>query len=161
MPFINGGTWRIEIGDGQTTEKFGVIGGETSFDWSRQAKEYDNSSKDDDAYSFVGYGAKTISIRAAGKTKLPDTGLERADAVSRAATPTVNIRIVEIASAVVKYEGLMGIGNISVSFSNDEPSTWSFDLKSAATPTKDNLGATSPPAPPSPPPPPSPAAARQ
>lgn len=143
MPFVEGGLWRIEIGDGVTpTPGYNVIGGETSFDWSRQTKEFDNSSKDDGAYAATGFGSKSVSIRVSGKVKLPDTGLERADDVSKLATPTTMVRIVEIATDIVKYEGSMGIPNFSSSFSNDEPATYNFDLKSAAAPTVDDLGAT-------------------
>jgi predicted secreted protein len=135
-----GKDWRVEIGDGATpTEAFTPIGGEVSFDWSRSSKEIDLSSKDDGQYAATGYGQQSVQVSVNGKVSLPDTGLEAASDLAKAATPVGNMRIVK--GAIVKYEGAMAIGNFSTTHPNDEVCTWKFDLKSAAAPTVDDLGA--------------------
>lgn len=135
-----GKNWRVEIGDGLVSEGFDAIGGETGFDWSRSSKEIDTSSKDDGNYATKGYGRQSVNIQVNGKVSLPDAGLERAADVAKSATPEVNIRITK--GAVVKFEGLMAIGNFSTSHPDDEVCTYRFDLSTAAAPDVDDLGAT-------------------
>ena len=143
MTSIMGGKWRIEIGDGQATEEFDPIGGETGFEWSRSSKEQDLSSKDDGEWDSYGYSRRSVSIRVNGKVKLPDAGLERADAVTRSTSRKATIRIVVIETEVVKFQGLCGLSEISGSFPDDAPATYNFSCKSSGAPTVDNLGATS------------------
>jgi len=133
--------WRIEVGDGQATEDFDLVGGEVAFDWSRSSKEIDTSSKDDGAYGTAGYGRQSVSFRANGKLKLPDPGIERIATVSKSATPELTLRVTK--GGIVKYEGKVAIGNFSLSFPDDDVATYSYEAKSAAAPTIDNLGATS------------------
>ena len=136
-----GKNWRLKIGDGEASEAFDAIGGEGGLDWTRQSKEIDTGSKDTGQYGTMGYGRQTVSFRVSGKLTLPDTGLERADEIAKSATPEVNVRVEK--SGVVKFAGLMAIGNFSCTFPDDEVCTYSFDMKTAEAPTTDNLPATS------------------
>ena len=136
-----GSTWRVEVGDGQTTESFLTIGGEVSFDWERSSKEIDTSSKDDGAYASSGYGSQSVTITPNGKLKLPDPGLQRLVALSKLQPPIGNIKVVK--GAVVKYSGSMSVGNLSTTHPNDDVCTWKCTLKLAAAPTVDDLGASS------------------
>ena len=88
----------------------------------------------------MGYGRQTVSFRVSGKLTLPDTGLERADEIAKSATPEVNVQVVK--GSIVKFEGLVSIGNVSCSFPDDEVATYSFDMKVADAPVTDDLGAT-------------------
>jgi len=133
--------WRIEVGDGQETPGFAKVGGEVSFEWSRSSKEIDTSSKDDGSYATMGYGRQSVSIRANGKLKLPDVGIERISVIAKSPTPELMVRITK--GEIVKYEGLVAVGNFSLSFPDDDVATYSYEMKSAAAPTVDNLGATS------------------
>jgi len=135
-----GKNWRLKIGDGGGTEAFDAIGGEGTLDWGRQSKEIDTSSKDTGQYGTMGYGRQTVTFRVSGKLTLPDDGLERVDQIAKSATPEVNVQVVK--GAVVKFEGLVSIGNFSVSFPDDEVATYSFDMKVADVPVTDDLGAT-------------------
>ena len=134
-----GKNWRVKIGDGEASEAFDVIGGEGSFDWNRQSKEIDTSSKDDGAYATMGYGRQSITFSVSGKLKLPDVGLERVDEIAKSGTPEVNVQITK--GAIVKYQGLIAIGNFSCSFPDNDVATFTFDMKAAAVPTVDDLGA--------------------
>lgn len=136
-----GKNWRVKIGDGEVSEAFDTIGGEVGFEWSRSSKEIDTSTKDDGQYATRGYGRQTVTIRVNGKVSLPDDGLERAAEVAKSATPEVNVQITK--GAVVKFEGLMAIGNFSTSHPDDDVCTYSFDLSTAEAPETDDLGATS------------------
>jgi predicted secreted protein len=135
-----GKNWRIAVGDGAGPEVFTEIAGEVSFDWSRSSKEIDTSSKDDGAYATIGYGRQSVSISVSGKLTLPDAdGLERVAEVSKSATPQCNFKIMK--GAAVKFAGTMSIGNLSTTHADDEVCTYKFDLKTAAAPTTDDLGA--------------------
>jgi predicted secreted protein len=135
-----GKEWRVKIGDGEAVEGFLLIGGELSFDWSRSSQEIDESSKDDGAYGSTSFGQQKISIKVNGNVKLPDPGLERAAEVSKSSPPETRVQIVR--GAVVKFDGLIAIGNFSTSHPKDGPVTYSFDLANKGAPTVDNLGAT-------------------
>ncbi|BBC72921.1 conserved hypothetical protein [Altererythrobacter sp. B11] len=135
-----GNTWRIKIGDGEAPEEFELIGGEGSFEWNRQSKEIDTASKDDGSYAPVGFGRQTITIPVNGKLRLPDAGLERVDAVAKTHPHEVMAQITK--GAIVKYQGLVAIGNFSTAFPDDEACTFRFDMKAAAVPIIDDLGAT-------------------
>jgi hypothetical protein len=137
-----GQTWRIEIGDGTTgTENFLPIAGEVTFDWTRTSKEIDLSSKDDGAYAATGYGSQKVTISPSGKLKLPDPGLQRLSAVSKLIPPVETVKIMK--GAIVKYQGLMGVGNFSTAHPNDDVCTWKCDLTAVAAPTVDDIGASS------------------
>jgi len=134
-----GKDWRINIGDGEETEAFDVLGGEGSFDWSRQSDEIDLSSKDDGVYKSSSYGQQAITFSVSGKVKLPDDGLERASEVAKTSPPEVNIKVMK--GTIVKYAGKVGIGNFSASFPGDGPATYTFEMKNVGAPTTDDLGA--------------------
>ena len=63
-----------------------------------------------------------------------------ADEIAKSATPEVNVQVVK--GSIVKFEGLVSIGNFSCSFPDDEVATYSFDMKVADAPVTDDLGAT-------------------
>jgi predicted secreted protein len=136
-----GKNWRLKIGDGASPEVFTVVGGEGSLDWTRQSKEIDTSSKDTGQYATMAYGRQSVSFKISGKLTLPDTGLERVADIAQSATPEVNIQITK--GSIVKFEGLVSVGNFSTSFPDDDACTYSADMKAAETPTVDDLGATS------------------
>ena len=69
------------------------------------------------------------------------SGDERVDEIAKSGTPEVNVQICK--GAIVKFQGLLAIGNFSVSFPDDDVATYSFEMKTAAVPTIDNLPATS------------------
>ena len=135
-----GKNWRLKFGDGEASEAFDASGGEGGLDWTRQSMEIDTGSKDTGQYGTMGYGRQTVSFRVSGKLTLPDTGLERADEIAKSATPEVNVQVVK--GSIVKFEGLVSIGNFSCSFPDDEVATYSFDMKVADAPVTDDLGAT-------------------
>lgn len=132
--------WRIQIGDGATPEVFTNIGGEISFDWKRSSQEQDESTKDDGIYGSSSFGQQKITFSVNGNVKLPDAGLEAAFAASKASPPEVNVKVVK--GAIVKYAGLVAIGNFSSSFPKDGSATYSFDMVNVGAPTTDDLGAT-------------------
>lgn len=136
-----GKDWRLKIGDGADPEVFSTVGGEGQLDWKRSSDTIDLSSKDDGVYKSQGYGAQAITLSLSGKVKLPDTGLEAVFDASKATPPEVTVQIVK--GAVVKFEGLVGVGNFSSSFPNDGPATYSFDMTNIGVPTTDDLGAVS------------------
>jgi hypothetical protein len=140
MGVENGEDWRIKIGDGAGTEAFNAIGGEVSFSWARSSSDIDKSSKDNSVYATGTYGRQQLTISVNGKTTLPDTGLERVNTIQKSATPEANVRIVK--GTIIKFEGLMAVGNFNGEFPDQGPSTYSFTLKPAAVPTTDNLAAT-------------------
>lgn len=135
-----GQTWRIKVGDGADPEVFVTIGGEVSFDWERSSKEIDTSSKDDGYLASTGYGSQKITITPNGKLKLPDPGLSKLVAASKAVPPTINVEIVS--GEVVQYAGEVAVGNFSTTHPNDDVCTWKCTLAASAVPTTDNLGAT-------------------
>lgn len=135
-----GKDWRISIGDGADPEVFAVIGGETSFDWKRSSQEQDISDKDSGIYGASSYGQQKISFSFAGNLKLPDAGFLKAENASKASPPQVMIQVKK--GAVIKFHGLVAIGNFSASFPTTGPATYSFDAANAAAPIVDDLGAT-------------------
>jgi hypothetical protein len=114
--------WRVQIGDGATPEVFTDIGGEISFDWKRSSEEIDESTKDDGIYGSSTFGQQKITISVNGNVKLPDTALEAAATASKASPPQVNVKLVK--GAIVKFAGLVAIGNFSCSFPKSGPATY-------------------------------------
>lgn len=131
---------RVYLSDGTDPANWLPIGGETTMSPKRSSTELDTSSKDDGIYGSTDYGQQKITVSVSGNLKLPDAGLERADAVSKLSPPQTPVRIMK--GAVVRYEGLMAIGNFSSEFPNNGIATYSFDLANVGAPTTDNLTAT-------------------
>lgn len=137
MATERGADWRIEV-NGTGTE-FDPIGGEISFDWSRTSNEIDESTKDDGMYGSTSYGQQKINFRVNGNVKLPDPGLTRISAVSKASPPETIIRVTK--GEIVKFEGLVAVGNFSSTHPKDGPVTYTFDMVNKGAPVKDDFGA--------------------
>ncbi len=135
-----GNDWRIKIGDGATPEVFTVIGGETSLDWTRTSQEQDISDKDTGTYGASSFSQQKITFKIAGNLKLPDAGLAELDAASKASPPQVMVQVMR--GAVVKYKGLVSVGNFSVTAPTVGPVTYTADMVNAAAPITDDLTAT-------------------
>jgi hypothetical protein len=133
-----GKDWRVHIKSAAT---FIAIGGETSFDWKRSSAEQDLSDKDSGVYGATSYGQQKINFSISGNLKLPDPGLELASDTSKASPPQVEIKVMN--GAIVKFHGLVAIGNFSSSFPTTGPATFSLDAVNAAAPIVDDLGADS------------------
>lgn len=138
MATERGADWRIEV-KAEAAEDYNSIGGEISFDWSRSSNEIDESTKDDGIYGSTSYGQQKISFRVNGNVKLPDSGLSRVAAVSKSSPPETLIRVTK--GAIVKFEGLVAVGNFSSTHPKDGPVTYSFDMANKGAPTVDNFAA--------------------
>jgi predicted secreted protein len=132
-----GKDWRVHFKTGAST--FVAIGGETSLSWTRSSAEQDISDKDSGVYGATSYGQQKIAFKVAGNLKLPDAGFTAADTASKASPPQTEVKIMK--GTVVKYQGLVAIGNFSAEFPKEGPATYSFDLANAAAPTIDNISA--------------------
>ncbi|HEX8419470.1 MAG TPA: phage tail tube protein [Sphingomonas sp.] len=132
-----GKDWRVHIKTGAST--FTPIGGETSLDWKRSSQEQDLSDKDSGVYGATSYGQQKINFAVAGNLKLPDPGFAAAEAASKESPPQIEVQIMK--GSVVKFLGLVAIGNFSASFPKDGPATYSLDMANAAAPTTDALTA--------------------
>lgn len=138
-----GKDWRIQIGDGNDDpgpEVFTNIGGEISFDWQRTSEEIDESTKDDGMYGATSFGQQKVTFQVTGNVKLPDAGLERASTVAKTAPPEVTVKVMK--GAIVKFEGLVAIGNFSTTHNKSGPVTYSFTMANKGAPTTDDLGAS-------------------
>ncbi len=134
-----GKDWRIRAkpaGGGASV----AIGGETSFDWRRTSQEQDLSDKDSGIYGATSYGNQRINFAVSGNLKLPDPGLAAIVAASKLSPPQIEIEVVK--ADVVKFAGVVAIGNFSGTFPATGPATYSFDMANAAAPTVDDLTAT-------------------
>jgi len=127
-----GNDWRVAIKSGSG---FIPIGGETSLDWKRSSQEQDISDKDSGVYGATSYGQQKITFAVAGNLKLPDAGFAAAEAASKSSPPQVEVQIKK--GNVIKYHGLIAIGNFSASFPKDAPATFSMDMANAAAPIVD------------------------
>jgi predicted secreted protein len=127
-----GNDWRVAIKSGAG---FIPIGGETSLDWKRSSQEQDISDKDSGVYGATSYGQQKITFAVAGNLKLPDAGFAAAEAASKSSPPQVEVQIKK--GDVIKYHGLIAIGNFSASFPKDAPATFSMDMANAAAPIVD------------------------
>jgi hypothetical protein len=131
-----GKDWRIAVKSGAT---FIPIGGETSLDWKRSSAEQDLSDKDSGVYGATSYGQQKITFTVAGNVKLPDPGFTAAEAASKASPPQVEVQVKK--GDVIKFQGMIAIGNFSATFGKDGPATYSLDMANAAAPTVDNFSA--------------------
>lgn len=141
MPNEFGNDWRVAIKTAPTG--FTPIGGETSLDWTRTSAEQDISDKDSGVYGATSYGQQKITFKVAGNLKLPDVGFAAAEAASKASPPQIEVQIKK--GAVIKFHGLVAIGNFSASFPKDAPATYTMDMANAAAPIVDNLTAVAAP----------------
>jgi predicted secreted protein len=137
MPNEFGNDWRVAIKTG--TNSFVAVGGETSLSWKRSSAEQDISDKDSGVYGATSYGQQKITFSVGGNLKLPDAGFSAAEAASKSSPPQVEVQIKK--GAVIKFQGLIAIGNFSAEFPKDAPATWSMDMANAAAPTVDNFSA--------------------
>jgi predicted secreted protein len=134
-----GKDWRIQIGDDSDPVVYSPIGGETTFDWKRSSQEIDLSSKDDGIYGSTTYGQQKITFSVSGNLKLPDVGLLAAEAASKASPPQAPIKVVK--GAIVKFAGVVAIGNFSVTAGKDGAVTYTFDASNVGAPDTDDIGA--------------------
>lgn len=131
-----GKDWRLHIKSGAA---FIAIGGETSLRWSRSSQEQDLGDKDSGVYGAKSFGQQNIQFAVAGNLKLPDAGFTAAENASKASPPQIEVQIKK--GAIIKYQGLVAIGNFSADFPKEGPATYSMDMVNAAAPTVDNLSA--------------------
>jgi len=135
-----GKDWRVAIKTGSNV--FTPIGGETALDFTRSSAEQDQSDKDSGIYGATTYGQQKIALKSSGNLKLPDAGFTAAEAASKLSPPEIEVQIKR--GTVIKFQGLVAIGNFSANFPKDGPATWSMDMANAAAPTVDNLSAAAP-----------------
>lgn len=131
-----GKDWRVHIKSGAA---FIAIGGETSLRWGRSSAEQDVGDKDSGTYGATSYGQQKITFAVGGNLKLPDAGFTAAETASKASPPQIEIQIKR--GNVIKFQGLIAIGNFSAEFPKEGPATYSLDMANAAAPTVDNLSA--------------------
>ena len=131
-----GKDWRVYIKSAAT---FIAIGGETSLSWKRSSAEQDISDKDSGVYGATSYGQQKINFTVAGNVKLPDAGFTAAEVASKASPPQIEVQIKK--GDVIKFHGLIAIGNFSADFGKDGPATYSLDMANAAAPIVDNFSA--------------------
>lgn len=131
-----GADWRINVKSGSG---FIPIGGETSLDWKRSSAEQDISDKDSGIYGATSYGQQKLTFSVAGNVKLPDAGFSAAEAASKASPPQIEVQIKK--GAVIKFHGLVAVGNFSAQFPKEGPATYSLDMANAAAPIIDNFSA--------------------
>lgn len=132
-----GKDWRVNVKTGP--EVFTPIGGETTLEWRRSSQEQDLSDKDSGIYGATSYGQQRVNLAVSGNLKLPDAGLQAAETASKASPPQVEVKVMK--GAVVKFHGMVAVGNFSASFPQTGPATFSFDMANAAAPIIDALGA--------------------
>lgn len=132
--------WRVQVGDGADPEVFTEIGGEIQFTWSRSSDEIDESTKDDGAYGSTSYGQQKIKIAMSGNLKLPNAGIKRVSDVSKLRPPHLQVKIMK--GAIVKFDGLMAVGNFSIEAPLKGPATYNYDLSNVGAPDTDDLTAT-------------------
>jgi predicted secreted protein len=129
-----GKTYRIHAGDADS-----LVGGEKTFDWKRSSQEIDMSDKDDGVYGSTSYGQQKITFSVSGNLKLPDVGFAALFAASKATPPHIAWKVMN--GAIVKYQGIVAIGNFSSTADKDGPVTYSFDASNYGAPIVDDLGA--------------------
>ncbi|CAD7336117.1 hypothetical protein FIV32_04195 [Sphingomonadales bacterium 58] len=136
-----GKDWRVCIGDGEATEAFTPLGGETTFSFRRSSQEIDVSDKDSGTYGGTSYGQQKITISVSGNLKLPDPAFKNMFDGSKASPPEINVQIKK--GSVIKFHGKVGIGNFSSEHPQTGAVTFSCDLSNIGAPIVDDLTATS------------------
>lgn len=132
-----GKDWRLFIKAGNALIP---VGGETSLSMKRASEKQDTSDKDSGIYGSSQYGQQTVSFSLSGNLKLPDAGFTALEAASKLSPPNIEVQLQR--SGVVKYDGMVSVGNFSADFPTKGPATYSCDMDNAAAPTVDDLSAT-------------------
>lgn len=132
-----GKDWSIFFGSGGASETFAPLGGEGSFDWKTATDKIDMSSKGDGQLKAQGFGQSTYDFTVSGKLKVPDVGMSELYAASQAQPPVIDFQIKK--GAIVKYQGQVGVGNLSVTAGNGDAVTFSADMSATTVPTVNNL----------------------
>ncbi|WP_030540556.1 phage tail tube protein [Sphingobium sp. DC-2] len=135
-----GKDWRVCIGDGEDPEVFTALGGETGFSFRRASAEIDLSDKSSGSYGSTGYGQQKLTISVSGNLKLPDAAFSALFAASKASPPEINVQIKK--GSVVKFHGLVGVGNFSSEHPQTGAVTFSCDMANIGAPIVDDLTAT-------------------
>lgn len=130
-----GKDWRLQFGDGANAETFATLGGEKSFDWSRDSNDVDTSDKDGPSGVLV---PGRIKFSVSGNLKLPDAALLRAYNAAKTGS-FIDLKVMN--GTIVKFAGQVTVGNWKGTFGADGPVPYSFDMANAAVPTTDDLGA--------------------
>lgn len=136
MSYQYGKDWRIKVKTGAST--YATLGGEGQWDYKVSSDKIDFSSKDDVGVKAQGFGLRAIDFSVQGKVKIPDAGLKAVSDASKAVPPEIEMQLVD-AAGIVKYDGMMGVGNFSASGPDNAPVTYSFDLAAIQTPTVEDL----------------------
>lgn len=130
-----GKEYRIYVGDGdEEDEVFTAIGGETSFSYQANTPDIDLTDKDG---AKTSYGTRSHKFALKGNLKLPDVGFSALYAASKASPPHVNIQVKR--GAVIKWQGLVAVGNMNYDADTNGPIPFTADLSNADTPVVDNL----------------------
>lgn len=129
---------RLNFGDGAGTEVFTTLGGEKSFDWTRASTDVDTTDKDGPAGVYV---PGRVGFSVSGNVKLPNAALSRAILACKNGTP-IDIKITSgVGGAVVRYQGVVTVGNMKVTYDTEGAVPYSFDMTQYSTPTVDALDA--------------------
>ena len=135
-----GKNYRLQVGDGGTTEVFANINGEQSLSIKTSPDQLAAESKDDGDYKVKFYGQQEVSILVSGVTKLPDTVLGYLDAKRKTLGSYINIQIVDVAASnAVKFAAPVTVGAFTWTADDKGVVPYSFELSLAGAPTVDTL----------------------
>lgn len=143
MAQLLGNDYKIYVGDGQPTETFDEIRGQTSLEIDDSTDFVDTSSKSTGRIRTQRPARRNLTITVEGKFDLPDAnGLERVHALA-VADPTVpanfQIRKVPFSAADVILAGSFFVGGLPRSMPDQDNATYTITLTPAAIPTTDAL----------------------
>lgn len=138
-----GSEYKLYVGDGEETEVFTVIAGQTGLSFDVSTNFIDTSSKSTGRIGTQRPGRRAITITCSGKMELPDAkGLEEVFSLSKA-DPSLpanfQIRQTPFAADDVVFQGSMYVGGMSQDMPDEDNATWSFELTPAAAPTTELL----------------------
>lgn len=139
--FVQGRGVRFMIGDGQQTETYLTIGGETNLSYKTSPDKVDLSSKDDGAYKSGAYGPFELAFSISGKVKITDAGLTRVQAASLTPGTLVDVKILN--GTFVMYQGTCAIGPLSFEAPDAGVCTYTFEAMNVGVPTTNNIQAQS------------------
>jgi predicted secreted protein len=127
-----GHEYKLFVGDGEVSEAFSDIAGETGLTFDAPTNFIDTSSKTSGRYGEQTPGRSSLTITASGKLELPDaSGLERVNELD-AATPkesgNFQIRVAPFTEDDVVFQAAMFVGNFNKDFSDQDNATWTFSL---------------------------------
>lgn len=140
-----GHEYKLFVGDGEVSESFTQIAGQTGLTRDGSTALIDQSSKTTGQIAIQAPGRKTLTITCTGKAELPDAnGLERVYAIQKEypqepANFQVRVDPFTDPEDDVVFAGSMYVSNFSLDDPDQDNSTFSFQITCADTPTVDGL----------------------